>query len=358
MTIEPEARMESEEHSLLLKDGRTLAYHTFRFAEEKQKNPEDVHPVLYFHGFPGCGLEAGIGCAHSIARSGGRVYAIDRPGMGKTSSPYNKSTTSEDSGPKSDADENLDTFVDNIWELVENQEWKEFSVIGVSGGGPYALALLASYLRKKNDSIPVGNLVNVCLVAAITFSAGTNGMMKDLVYMNQVVEKAQTSWWYRAYLASMSAMMSPVYNYLLPALPLSWIKYLMSFSDKTLPPADREVLSDDKILVSFVKMMQSMAAQGGYSGVYHDAMTLFRSNQPHEEYLREAYQETNEDLPGIGIFQGLSDVNVPPSHGQYLHESIFSERSKLFRYEGLGHMSLVMTKQEEYAAFATTGKKQ
>mmetsp|Transcript_5228 Transcript_5228/g.10803 ORF Transcript_5228/g.10803 Transcript_5228/m.10803 type:complete len:353 (-) Transcript_5228:2433-3491(-) len=349
--------MESEEHSLLLKDGRTLAYHTFRFAEEKQNNPKDVHPVFYFHGFPGCGIEAGFGCARSVAMLGGRVYAIDRPGMGKTSSPYNESKTaapSGDSGPTSDADENLEAFIDNIWELVEHQGWKEFSVIGVSGGGPYALALLASYLRKKSNNIPVAHLVNVCLVAAITFSAGT----EDLIHINQVGEKAQTSGWYRVYLGSMSATMSLVFNYLLPALPLSWTKSLISYSAKTLPPADREVMSDEKILIPFLKMMQSMAAQGGYHGIYHDAMILMRSNQPYEEYVREAYQETNEDLPAIGIFHGLLDVNVPPSHGHYLHESIFSKRSKLFRYEGLGHLSLVMAKHEEYAAFATTGKKQ
>ncbi len=353
--------MESEEHSLLLKDGRTLAYHTFRIDEENQKNAKDVHPVFYFHGFPGCGIEAGNGCARSVAMLGGRVYAIDRPGMGKTSSPYNESktaATSGDSGPKSDADENLEAFIDNIWELVEHQGWKEFSVIGVSGGGPYALALLASYLRKKSDNIPVAHLVNVCLVAAITFSAGTDGMMEDLVHMNQVSEKAQTSGWYRAYLASIAATMSLVYNYLLPALPLSWTKSMMSSSAEKFPPADREAMSDEKFLIPFLKMTQSMAAQGGYHGIYHDAMILMRSNQPYEEYLREAYQETNEDLPAIGIFQGLSDINVPPSHGQYLHESIFSQRSELFRYEGLGHLSLAMTKQEEFAAFATTGKKQ
>lgn len=353
--------LESQEHSLVLKDGRTLAYHTFPIANGEEKNPKDLHPVLYFHGFPGCGIEAGISCARAVHMSGGRVYAIDRPGMGKTSSPYPTkrppNNAAADKDQKSDADENLETFIENVWELVQDQGWKDFSVIGVSGGGPYTLALLASYLCKKYDNLPVARLVRVSLVGAVVFSAGCDGMKDELAQMSQLAEKAQTSSWYRFYIASMAASMSPVYNYLLPLIPLSWTKALVSYGNKSSPPADQEWASKDENLIPVLNMMQSMAAQGGYPGIYQDAMILMRSNQPFEQYLQKVYKGTDSDLPSIGIFQGLADVNVPPSHAKYLHESIFHEQSQIHHYEGLGHESMIMGKPEDYAAFAVTGTK-
>ncbi len=358
--------MESHEHTLLLEDGRTLAYHTFEMPKSgKETNPKELHPVLYFHGFPGCGIEAGISCARAVGMARGRVYAIDRPGMGKISSPYNnnndnnnKTTDSnDDDSQKSNADINLETFIDNIWELVQNQEWKEFSVIGVSGGGPYVLALLSSYLRKKSDNLSVARLLHVSLVGAVIFSAGSVGMKDELVQMNQFVEKARTSNWYRFLLAATVASMSPVYNYVLPYIPLSWTKSLASYGNKTSPPVDREWVSKDENLIPVLNMMGSMAAQGGYPGIYDDAMILMRTHQPHEKYLSEVFEGTHDDLPAIGIFQGLVDANVPPSHAKYLHERIFHKQSQIFHYEGLGHESLIMGNPDDYTAFAATGKK-
>jgi len=346
--------MKSIEHSLLLKDGRTLAYHTF--GEDRDKAS---HPILYFHGLPGCGLEAGIACAPSVAKAGGRIYAIDRPGMGKTSSPYGVTIINSEDEEKSRADKNLEIFMGNIWELVEDQGWKEFSIIGVSGGGPYALALLKSYLERKNDDNNAARLVNVCLVGAMCFSAGKEGMKDDLAQMGMIVEKAQTSKWYRLLLWSMAISMGPMYNHLLPAMPLSWTKYLISLGSKSSPAADREWLSKDENILPFLEMTQSMVAQGGYPGNYDDVVIALRADQPHEAFLRKMYSASANinDLPSIGIFQGGSDGNVPPSHAEYLHKSIFQQHSKVFRYEGLGHESTIMGKSDDYAAFATAERK-
>ena len=210
--------LESIEHSLQLKDGRILTYHTFPKAEYGNDEDTDIsadvdnnsiaikqerHPVLYFHGCPGCGLEGGAVSALSVARAGGRLFAVDRPGMGKMSSPY----IHHDNDNNDNAPDNLDTFVENIWELIEDRGWNDFSVIGVSGGGPYTLALLASYLerrqrqRKLNEKEDGGinntattaatnakvsscaRLRNVCLVGAICASAGLDGAKKEIVQL-------------------------------------------------------------------------------------------------------------------------------------------------------------------------------
>ena len=338
--------MKSIEHSLSLKDGRILAYHTF--GDDQNGNE---HPVLYFNGVPGCGLEAGIACAPAVTKAGGRVYAIDRPGMGKTSSPYIADA-------KNNADENLETLIQNIWELIEDQGWKDFSVIGVSGGGPYALALLASYIQRRDNDEKLARLTNMCLVGALCFSAGNNGMKDELAQLSVIVAKAQSSEWYRFLLWSMTISTGPIYNYLLPVMPLSWTKYLISIGNQKSPLADRKWVSKDENLLPFLDVTRSMMAQGGYPGSYDDVMIALRPDQPHEELLQKAYGTNDrKNLPSIGIFQGLSDANVPPSHAQYLHETIFRQQSTIFQYENLGHESTVMGMADEFAAFATTIRK-
>lgn len=402
--------MESKEHSLELKDGRFLAYHTFPKIEDDAVGTDgdetngsvssrldegnkkgQMHPVLYFHGFPGCGLEAGFTCARSVARAGGRIYAIDRPGMGKTSSPYAvrhvgddcEGIKNNDSGEEQTADStdsksvsnssnngNLDTFLENVWELIEDRGWVEFSIIGVSGGGPYALAMLDSYLKRKQgqpqsdntESSRPARLRNVCLVGVICISAGLDGIKTGLELMVPLVEDAPASRWSRLRIRIMAVSMGAVFSTLIPMLPVSWVMTLNSNGNKNLPTADQEWMSDENNIRPFLLGLQSMAVQGGYPGIYDDEMIVLRPNHSQEEALSQHYgnvnnsEGTDNDLPAVGIFHGDLDVNVPLSHAQFLHKSVFHERSELFRYDGLGHVSIIAGKSEEYAAFATAAR--
>lgn len=394
--------LESVEHSLQLKDGRILAYHTFPKAEDDSDSDSDAntadadnndndddntitkedgrHPVLYLHGFPSCGLEGGACCAHSVARAGGRLFALDRPGMGKTSSPYKKYVQDGDNknGKATDNDsdnKNLDTLIENIWELVEDRGWEEFSVIGVSGGGPHTLALLASYLERRQLPSCTARLRNVCMVGAVCMSAGSDGANNEIVQLASLVETILTtkSRWSRFKLGALAASMGVMYNYLLPAMPLSLMMALNNNAIKDGPAADREFLSDENNIRIFLSSIRSLAAQGGNPGIYDDAMIACKAGYSHEKVLRKQYghhendndndsndndnSNSNDDLPAVGIFQGGLDVNVPPSHARFVHESIFQKRSEFFGYDDLGHDSTIHGKSEEYAAFATARKK-
>jgi len=375
--------MESIEHSLRLKDGRLLAYHTF-LPQDDAKEEDNPHPVLYFHGFPGCGLEGNL-CALPVALEGGRLYAIDRPGMGRISSPYDgtktdtdknnnknnndKNNNNDDDSIASIANTNLDTFVGNVWELVEDHGWEEFSVIGVSGGGPYARAFLASYLERCQPAAPAApaaRLRNVCLVGAICASAGTGERNTDLAKIVSLAENAPNSGWdafkLRAMLRTTASSTGAMFNYLIPAVPRSWIMYLNSFGLGSFPDSDKEWMSNEDNIGLFLSALEPMVAQGGYPGVYDDGMIVFSPKHSHEEVLREMYSRNDDDddndsktdaFPSVGIFQGAMDVNVPPHHARYQHESIFQKRSRFFEYKDLGHVSTIAGKAEEYAAFAT-----
>ena len=105
------------EESLLLHDGRTLGYAEFG-------EPDGV-PVFYCHGFPGSRLDWLITDTPEESYAGARVIAIDRPGCG-LSDPQPGRTM-------------LDWPLD-VAELADALGIDRYIVLGISGGGPYALA--------------------------------------------------------------------------------------------------------------------------------------------------------------------------------------------------------------------------
>jgi len=80
-------------------------------------------PLLYFHGWPGSRLEGRLG--DEAARTEGvRLIAVDRPGMGL--SDYEAGRTFVD-------------WPDDVLELIAALGLERFAVLGISGGGPYAV---------------------------------------------------------------------------------------------------------------------------------------------------------------------------------------------------------------------------
>lgn len=156
---------EAVRHDFELKSGRNLSYYTFETSATSNETPK---PVLYFHGFPGAGKEGAV-CASEVADAGGKLFAVDRPGFGHSDAHHFSLT---------DPDEQVQAFVDDLWEYIADQKWTSFSVIAVSGGGPSALAFLTSYLDTRSNDSQVPQLDAVSLAAAVFCSAGTEGMMK------------------------------------------------------------------------------------------------------------------------------------------------------------------------------------
>ncbi|KAI5463654.1 Alpha/Beta hydrolase protein [Mariannaea sp. PMI_226] len=99
-----------------LPDGRTLG-----FAEY---GAPDGYPLFYFHGYPSSRLEAGP--LESIARRYGfRVLALDRPGFG-LSSPQPRHQFRD--------------WPEDVRAFARGMDIHRFAVLGLSGGGPFALA--------------------------------------------------------------------------------------------------------------------------------------------------------------------------------------------------------------------------
>lgn len=103
-------------HTMSLPDGRSLSYAIYGAAQGK--------PLFYCHGYPGSRLEA-TGLAVFAAQAGLRLIAIDRPGMGLSSFQPGR---------------RLLDWPQDVVAVADHLQLDRFAILGVSGGGPYALA--------------------------------------------------------------------------------------------------------------------------------------------------------------------------------------------------------------------------
>ncbi|CAG9952997.1 unnamed protein product [Clonostachys rosea f. rosea IK726] len=110
----------SKDHIYELPDGRKLGYADYGSPTGK--------PLLYFHGYPSCRLEASV--ADEMAkRHNIRLIAVDRPGFGLSTPQPNR---------------RLMDWPADVRNIAEGLNIPQFAVMGCSGGGPFALACASS----------------------------------------------------------------------------------------------------------------------------------------------------------------------------------------------------------------------
>lgn len=106
----------STEQVIRLADGRKLGYAEYGDPAGK--------PLMYFHGLPGSRLEAKL-TEPTASRVKARVIGVDRPGYGLSDFKPQRA---------------LADWPNDVSELANALGLDRFAVLGVSGGGPYALA--------------------------------------------------------------------------------------------------------------------------------------------------------------------------------------------------------------------------
>lgn len=113
------------EGTFRLQDGRNLGYAEY--------GPADGKPILWFHGTPGGRRQIAPQARELAARRKVRLIAIERPGIGDS--------TSHSYGSLAD-------WAADIQAFCNAKGVDKFAVCGLSGGGPYALAC-AYYLQDR-----------------------------------------------------------------------------------------------------------------------------------------------------------------------------------------------------------------
>jgi pimeloyl-ACP methyl ester carboxylesterase len=116
---------------MVLADGRRLAY--------VETGPADGIPVIYCHGAIGTPLGRSLDLEAMMGELGIRHLAVSRPGVGGSDHVRRRSVAA---------------FAADVRELADALAIERFSVVGVSAGGPYALAI-AHEMAARVDGVSV-----------------------------------------------------------------------------------------------------------------------------------------------------------------------------------------------------------
>jgi pimeloyl-ACP methyl ester carboxylesterase len=249
--------------------------------------------VLYFHGLPGSRLEAGL--LDEIGRNAGvQIVAVDRPG-------YGLSTAQPDGG--------WADWTTDVAQLIDALSLQKVFILGISGGGPFALAC-AHALPDRIEGVAL-----VCALGPIKDQPDVRKSLPGIL---------RAAFWLAGH--------APVFLDWFYARPLRVITRLapvafvrtMGF---LLGGNDRRILREPAITHWLAENLQESQRQGGL-GVMHDAR-LHRAGWP---FSLQAIR-----LP-VSLWHGDADTIVPQDHGRSMHAQL--PRARLHIVAGEGHFSL------------------
>lgn len=262
--------------------------------------PADGEPVIYAHGFPSSGREALL--IEPAARELGiRLIAIDRPGYGAS-----------DPAP----DRTMLDWPRDVRLVADALGLDNFAVLGVSGGGPYALACAAACAGPLQQSLR-GRLSGCALVCPL-----------GPIYRDEALE--QMHWTARANLRV--GRYPPLVADLIFAKPTTglfarWPALVESMRSLGAPEPDQRVLADAEardILNQTITDAMRAGARGARRDLYlytHDWQIPFQQIA----------------FP-IQIWHGDADSIVPIAHARWYAEQL--PQATLTELKGEGHYSV------------------
>jgi len=250
--------------------------------------------VIAFHGTPGSRLQVAQQISDQPARDAGvRLIAIDRPGYGASSFQPNRRLT--------------DVALD-VAELADHLELEQFTVVGISGGGPHALAcgaLLGDRVRR---------LAIVSGLGPARQKSSTRQMMATNRLLFALARRR--TWLARPVAAAMATT--------LRRAPVPTLKAML----RQMPPRDVAVLSTPEILAAFA------------DDARQSPRTLGRAiAQDVGLFTREWGFSLDAIRVPVDLFHGDADVNVPPHHVDVLAAGL--PQATVHRYPGEGHLLVV-----------------
>jgi pimeloyl-ACP methyl ester carboxylesterase len=277
-------------NSITLYDGRRLGF--AEFGDQKGK------PVFYFHGFPGSRLEAKL--AERIALDTHvRFIGIDRPGYGLSS--FKPGRTFLD-------------WADDVIGLADALGVDRFSILGVSGGGPYAAAC-ALKIPNRLDAVGI-----VCGMGPIDVP----GLMHNM------------PWIYRQGLrlaGRFPEIATTVYSF--PAF------FLRNYPERMLSILSTKVGGRDKIALKnndLITVLSASFRQAFRTSLRRPATDVVLYSRPWGFRLEDIRNE-------VHLWHGERDRIVPPEMGRHMARTIPDCRATFYANEG--HFSIILNRIEE-----------
>ncbi|KAL0941367.1 alpha/beta hydrolase [Colletotrichum truncatum] len=287
---------DTSSEEFILSDGRKLgvAYYGARSGSA----------VFYLHGYPGCRLSGGVFFDAPGKKLGARIIAVDRPGIGNSSPQPGRA---------------LLDFPNDIRELAEHLNLQSYGIIGVSGGGPYALA--CAY------SLPEENLKSVSVIGGVApIDVGMKGMnwgnwltFIGLLYFPIIIRWLQIR---------VVTILNSMPNEKLVELVLSG---LAKKSSRWISP-DLETLKDPEFLTMVLDLYREHYKQG-VDGYMEDGRVL-TSNWGFR------LETIHPSIP-VQLWYSKKDTNVPFRMGEAI-ASRLSSRPDFHVDEDETHLNLVL----------------
>ncbi|MFC2060587.1 alpha/beta fold hydrolase [Chloroflexota bacterium] len=269
-----------------LRDGRSLGYAEYGTPEGK--------PVFYFHGFPSSRMDWPLFDTDAIAaRLNARIIAADRPGYGLSDFKPGR---------------RISDWPDDVVELANALQVDRFAVLGISGGGPYALACA--------HRIP-GRLTTTAIVCGMGPSEAPGA--RDGTAMLLSGKTALM----RKLLLTLMAM----------GLRRNPDRFLSQMRNAVAEP-DKLLLAQPEVVQTFIYSMRE-AFRSGTRGASRDAVL----------YKRPWGYQLQDISTQIHLWHGELDTQVPVSVGQYIANTIPGCSAKFLLNEA--HLSLAHNHIEE-----------
>ena len=293
---------DSHNQSMTLQDGRILG-----FAECGTNNGR---PIIYMHGSNGSRLEGSVLHAAAV-RLGARIISPERPGIGLSSSP-----------PRSGHD--LHTHATDVRDLANHLgiEAEGYGVLGVSAGGPHALACAAQ--------IPPGELRAVSVACGIgPPDLGMHGMPVATRLMFYMLR--YTPGLVRLLLQLNACILERTTDDQLCAHGSLWSRLLLW----NVPEKDKIILEDKETLTLMLRSMRE-CFRHGVEGSMADLMLLARRWPFELDWIVN---------PNTQLWYATEDTSVPLLHGEAIAEHITGAVLRVVK--GETHLSLVMNNQND-----------
>mmetsp|Transcript_16345 Transcript_16345/g.27177 ORF Transcript_16345/g.27177 Transcript_16345/m.27177 type:complete len:322 (-) Transcript_16345:83-1048(-) len=271
-----------------LTDGRRLGYSEY--------GTSDGTPVFYFHGFPGSRISWPAFDHDDIAtKMNVRIIAVDRPGYGISDAVKHGRTLLE--------------WPDDVIELADSLSLDKFAVLGISGGGPYALSCAFKIPERLTKTVVVSGM------GPATAPGSKEG----------------ASWLFPA----MPGIVRWPMLMLMGMVVRNWPESVASQMKDPLSSPDQELLEAHPELATMIVADWQEAFRSGIGGTHQEA-TLFS----------RAWGFRVQDITSrVYLWHGDQDKNVSASAAHFLADSIpnchvtFSEND--------GHLSIVYKHLED-----------
>lgn len=278
---------------LTLKDGRSLSYQIY--------GAPAGQPSYFFHGFPGCRLQAALTHDQAVA-AGLCLVAFDRPGFGRSSPHPSRSIVG---------------VADDVAQLADHLGHARFGTLGVSCGGPYALACAQRLPARVRH---VGLLAGIGPMDVAALRQGQLPVLRLMFSLARVNP----------------ALISPLLlldRMLFRSDPERAVRALSPM----LTDPDRRLLDADPELRRIFAASLAEAYYQGIGGAQREAALIAGARG----YALE------EIFTAVDVFQSGIDRNVPPAMGRHLAERL--PNGRLHPYPDEGHLSIVVNGFADYA---------